>query len=157
VTTKFERQGAILRIVQQQALSTQAEVADALRAAGIEAVQATVSRDIAQLGLVKVRNADGRLVYALPGAADIDRLDELTAALKRWAGEMTPTNGLLVIRTPSGFAPALAEAIDRADLHEVAGTIAGDNTIFVAAREGLKGGDIRSLFRHHLDGDDDGA
>ena len=154
MTTKFERQGAILRLVQQQPLSTQSEVAEALRAHGIDAVQATVSRDIAQLGLVKVRNAEGRLVYALPGAADLDRLEELTGALKRWAGEMTPTNGLLVVRTPSGFASALAEAIDRADLHEIAGTIAGDNTIFVAAREGMKGADLRDLFRHHLEGDD---
>ena len=67
MTTKFERQGTILRLVQQQPLSTQAEVAEALHATGIDAVQATVSRDIQQLGLVKVRNAEGRLVYALPG------------------------------------------------------------------------------------------
>jgi transcriptional regulator of arginine metabolism len=153
VPTKFERQGAILRLVEQQPLSTQAEVAEALRAQGIDAVQATVSRDIAQLGLVKVRNANGRLVYALPGAADLDRLEELTAALRRWAGEMTPTNGLLVVRTPSGFAAALADAIDRADVHEVAGTIAGENTIFVAAREGLHGEDVRELFRNLMDGD----
>jgi transcriptional regulator of arginine metabolism len=66
---------------------------------------------------------------------------------------MTPTNGLLVVRTPSGFAPALAEAIDRANLAEVAGTIAGDNTIFVAAREGMKGEEIRDLFRHYAEGD----
>ena len=59
MTTKFERQGTILRLVQQQPLSTQAEVAEALRDDGIDAVQATVSRDIAQLGLVKVRNARG--------------------------------------------------------------------------------------------------
>ena len=87
MTTKFERQGAILRLVQQQPLSTQAELAEALTASGIDAVQATVSRDIAQLGLVKVRNGDGRLVYALPGAADLRRLDELTSALRRWAGQ----------------------------------------------------------------------
>ena len=73
MTTKFERQGAILRLVQQQQLSTQTEVAEALRSNGIEAVQATVSRDIAQLGLVKVRGEGGRLVYALPGAADAPR------------------------------------------------------------------------------------
>jgi transcriptional regulator of arginine metabolism len=153
VPTKFERQGAILRLVQQQGLSTQSEVAEALRAHGIDAVQATVSRDIAQLGLVKVRNEEGRLVYALPGAGDIRRMDELTSALRRWAGEMTPTNGLLVVRTPSGFAAALADAIDRAALGEVAGTIAGENTIFVAAAEGLHGSDVRELFRHYLEGD----
>jgi transcriptional regulator of arginine metabolism len=153
MTTKFERQGTILRLVQERPLATQAEVAEALREAGLPAVQATVSRDIAQLGLVKVRGRDGRLVYALPGAADIRRIDELTSAIRRWAGEMTPTNGLLVVRTPSGFAPALAEAIDRANLAEVAGTIAGDNTIFVAAREGMKGEEIRDLFRHYAEGD----
>ena len=63
---KFERQGAILRLVNEQELSTQTEVAEALRGMGIEAVQTTVSRDIAQLGLVKQRNDEGRLVYALP-------------------------------------------------------------------------------------------
>jgi len=151
VTTKFERQGAILRLVERQPLSTQSEVAEALRAKGIDAVQATVSRDIAQLGLVKVRNREGRLVYSLPGAADLDRLEELTAALKRWAGEMTPTGPLLVIQTPSGFAPALAEAIDRSALGEVAGTIAGDNTIFVATREGVTGADVVELFRNHME------
>ncbi len=84
MTTKYERQGAILRLVEQRQLSTQAEVTSALREEGFDAVQATVSRDIAQLGLVKVRNGNGRLVYALPGAGDLDRLEQLTSALRRW-------------------------------------------------------------------------
>ena len=151
MTTKFERQGTILKVVQEQPLATQTDVAQALRARGIDAVQTTVSRDIAQLGLVKVRNAEGRLVYAIPGEADLDRLEELIAALKRWAGELTPTDALLVVRTPSGFAPALAEAIDKAALHEVAGTIAGDNTIFVAARAGMSGTELCELFRNHME------
>ena len=142
MTTKFERQGTILRLVQQQPLSTQADVAEALRAAGIDAVQATVSRDIHQLGLVKVRNEEGRLVYALQGAADLRRLDELTFALRRWAGGFTPAGNLCVIATPRGFAAALADAIDAAELDEVAGTIAGDNTVFVAARDGLSGAEL---------------
>ena len=136
MTTKFERQGTILRLVQQQPLSTQAEVADALRANGIEAVQATVSRDIAQLGLVKVRNTDGRLVYALPGAADLRRLDELASAVRHYMGRSTPSGSLLVIQTPRGFAAALADAIDAASLPEVAGTVAGDNSVFVACAAG---------------------
>jgi transcriptional regulator of arginine metabolism len=150
---KYERQGAILRLVRDQQLSTQAEVAEALRAHGFDAVQTTVSRDIAQLGLVKVRGPEGRLVYALPGAEDLERLDELTAALRRWALELTATNGLVVIRTPSGFASALAEALDHAALPDVAGTIAGDNTIFVAAREGMSGAELASDLTHHLQGD----
>ena len=106
MTTKLERQGAILRLVEQRHLSTQSELAEALRGEGIDTVQATVSRDVAQLGLVKVRNGDGRLIYALPGAADLRRLEQLASALRNWAGAMIPTGQLLVIHTPRGFAIA---------------------------------------------------
>jgi transcriptional regulator of arginine metabolism len=150
---KFERQGAILRLVQEKSLSTQAEVAEALRDEGIEAVQTTVSRDIARLGLVKVRSADGRLVYALPGAADIDRLSELTAALRRWTTSLTAANDLVVIRTQRGYATPLADALDDASLADVAGTIAGENTIFVAPRDGMTGPELEELLRHHLETD----
>jgi transcriptional regulator of arginine metabolism len=150
VTTKFERQGAILRLVQQQPLSTQAEVAEALRAHGIDAVQATVSRDISQLGLAKVRNPEGRLVYSLPGAADLRRLDDLTAALRRWMGSTTPSGSNLVIRTPRGFAAALADAIDEALLPQIAGTIAGDNTVFVACCDGVSPTELAAELRSHL-------
>jgi transcriptional regulator of arginine metabolism len=150
---KFERQGAILRLVQERALGTQAEVAEALREAGIDAVQTTVSRDIARLGLVKVRSSDGRLVYALPGAADLDRLAELTTALRRWTVSITAANDLVVIRTQRGYATPLADAIDDAGLDDVAGTVAGENTIFVAPRDGLTGRELEELFRHHLETD----
>jgi transcriptional regulator of arginine metabolism len=150
---KFERQGAILRLVQERALGTQAEVAEALREAGIDAVQTTVSRDIARLGLVKVRSSDGRLVYALPGAADLDRLAELTTALRRWTVSITAANDLVVIKTQRGYATPLADAIDDAGLDDVAGTVAGENTIFVAPRDGLTGRELEELFRHHLETD----
>jgi transcriptional regulator of arginine metabolism len=150
VTTKFERQGEILRLVQQQPLSTQSEVAEALRTQGIDTVQATVSRDIAQLGLVKVRNAEGRLVYALPGAADLRRLDELASALRHYMGKTTASGTLLVIQTPRGFAAALADAIDAAGLPEVAGTIAGDNTVFVACADGTTPPQLDAELRSRL-------
>jgi transcriptional regulator of arginine metabolism len=146
MTTKQERQGAIRRLVQRSHLSTQAELAEALHEEGIEAVQATVSRDIAQLGLVKVRNGNGKLIYALPGAADLRRREQLAAALRNWAQAMTPTGQLLVIQTPRGFAAALADAIDEAALPEVAGTVAGDNTIFVAVREGSATSELAEQF-----------
>ena len=128
-----------------------AEVAEALREQGVDAVQATVSRDLTQLGLVKVRNTDGRLVYALPGSADLRRLDELSGALRRWAGGFTPAGNLCVIQTPRGFAAALADVIDAADLPEIAGTIAGDNTVFVAARDGHTGGEVAEELRGRLE------
>jgi transcriptional regulator of arginine metabolism len=149
---KFERQGAIMRLVRERELSTQAELAGALREAGIDVVQTTVSRDIAQLGLVKVRNADGRLVYALPGAEDLDRLSELASDLRRWALAVTPSTNLVVVQTPAGFASPLAEAIDRAQLADVAGTIAGENTIFIAAREGITGAELAAQLSHQLEG-----
>jgi transcriptional regulator of arginine metabolism len=135
VSTRVERQEAILRLVEEHHLSTQAELAEALHAKGIEAVQTTVSRDVAQLGLVKVRNGDGRLIYAPPGSGDLRRLEQLASALRSYAGALVPTGPLVVIHTPRGFAAALADAIDEAALPEVAGTVAGDNTVFVALRE----------------------
>jgi transcriptional regulator of arginine metabolism len=154
MSSKFERQGAILRLVQKSPLATQAEVAEALRQEGIEAVQTTVSRDIAQLGLVKVRAEDGRLVYALPGTADLNRLDALAASLRRWGLALTPSGNLVVIRTPPGCANALAQVLDDTRLADVAGTVAGDDTIFVACREGTAGLELAEQLRHYLEGDE---
>jgi transcriptional regulator of arginine metabolism len=150
VTTKFERQGAILRLVRERPLHTQAEVAEALRASGIDAVQATVSRDIAQLGLTKVRNGEGRLVYALPGAADLRRLDELSSSLRQYMGATAPSGTILVIQTPRGYAAALADALDAAALPEVAGTIAGDNTVFVACADATTPTELDAELRSRL-------
>jgi transcriptional regulator of arginine metabolism len=150
VTTKFERQGAILRLVRERPLHTQAEVADALRAHGIDAVQATVSRDIAQLGLTKVRDDEGKLVYALPGAADLRRLDELSSALRRYMGATAPSGTILVVQTPRGYAAALADALDAAGLPEIAGTIAGDNTVFVACADTTTPSELDADLRSRL-------
>lgn len=151
--TKFERQGAILRLVNEQKLATQSELAAALRDAGFDAVQTTVSRDIAQLGLVKVRDEQGRLVYALPGAADLNRLNELTSALRRWATDVVSSGNLAIVKTPPGYAQGLALALDAAALADVVGTVAGDDTIFVAAREGVSGAELADQLRHHLEGE----
>lgn len=145
-----ERHGAILRLVRERPLSTQAELAEALRDEGHEVVQTTVSRDIHELGLVKVRGEEGRLVYAPPGTADPDRLRALVGALRSYALSFEATGGLVVVTTPSGFASALAEAIDQASHPGVAGTIAGENTIFVAAREGVPAAALRDELRDHL-------
>ncbi len=149
--SKFERQGAILRLVGERELATQADVADALREEGIDAVQATVSRDITQLGLVKVRANGGRLVYALPGAGDLDRLNELAGALRRWALTIVASGNLVIVATPTGCAPPLAQAIDDTRLPDVIGTVAGDNTILVVAREGVPGVEVAQSLRHHLE------
>jgi transcriptional regulator of arginine metabolism len=133
-----ERQGAILDLVRERALSTQAEVASALRETGIDVVQTTVSRDIADLGLVKVRAPSGRLVYAPPGGSDGDRLRALGSAMRRYAITVEAAGPIVVVTTPSGYANALAQAIDEAAHPSIAGNIAGDNTIFVATRDGVR-------------------
>ena len=145
-----ERQNAILKLVGERALSTQAEVAAALREAGADVVQTTVSRDIADLGLVKVRAPSGRLVYAPPGSSDVDRLRALGAAMRRYALGVEAAGPLLVLTTPSGYANALAQAIDEAGHPGIAGTVAGDNTIFVAVRDGASVSALRDEVAGHL-------
>jgi transcriptional regulator of arginine metabolism len=147
-----ERQGAILDLVRQRALSTQAEVASALRETGIDVVQTTVSRDIADLGLVKVRAPSGRLVYAPPGGSDGDRLRALGSAMRRYAITVEAAGPIVVVTTPSGYASALAQAVDEAAHPSIAGTIAGDNTIFVATRDGVRVEMLRDELAGHLVG-----
>ena len=117
-------------------------------------MQPTVSRDIAQLGLVKVRARDGRLVYALPDASDLDRLAELSSALRRWALSLTPSMTSSSSRRHRGRERARPD--DRRDARraDIVGTVAGDNTIIVVAREGCA---ARSWPRsaHHLEGESD--
>jgi transcriptional regulator of arginine metabolism len=145
-----ERQNAILELVRERALSTQAEVASALKENGFEVVQTTVSRDIAELGLVKVRAPSGRLVYAPPGTTNGDRLRALGAAMRRYAITVEAAGTLVVVTTPSGYANALAQAMDEASHPAIAGTIAGDNTIFVAARDGATAKALEGELAGHL-------
>jgi transcriptional regulator of arginine metabolism len=145
-----ERQSAILELVRERALSTQAEVAAALRETGFDVVQTTVSRDIADLGLVKVRAPSGRLVYAPPGTTDADKLHALGAAMRRYALASEAAGNLVVLTTPSGYASALAQALDEAAHAGIAGTIAGDNTIFVAARDGVSASALREELAGYL-------
>lgn len=145
-----ERQNAILELVRERALSTQAEVASALKDNGFDVVQTTVSRDIADLGLVKVRAPSGRLVYAPPGTTDGDRLRALGAAMRRYALTVEAAGTLVVVTTPSGYANALAQAMDEAAHPGIAGTLAGDNSIFVAARDGVSAKALEAELSGHL-------
>ena len=147
---RHERQHAILELVRDRALSTQAEVAVALKDAGFEVVQTTVSRDIADLGLVKVRAPSGRLVYAPPGSSDVDRVRALGASMRRDAIAAEAAGTLVVLTTPSGYANALAQAIDEAGHPGIAGTVAGDNMIFVAARDGTPAAALRDELTGHV-------
>jgi transcriptional regulator of arginine metabolism len=146
-----DRHARILELVRQHAISTQGELAGALREDGFDVVQTTVSRDVHELGLVKVRAPSGRLVYAAPGAGDADRLRAIAAAMRRYAVGVEASGSLVVVSTPAGYASALAQAIDEGTHPSIAGTIAGDNTIFVAAREGTSAAALRDELAGHLE------
>lgn len=145
-----QRHAAILRILRDHAVSTQTELADALHAAGHDVVQTTVSRDIHELGLIKVRGSSGRLIYAPPQAAEAERADAIAVAFARWALEVEPSGNLVVVVTPYGYASPLAQAIDVARHPRIAGTIAGENTVLLIAREGTTGAKLAEEIRGHM-------
>jgi len=132
---KTYRQTAILEIVEREAVSSQEQLRARLHQRGIEATQATLSRDIHELGLIK-RAADG--AYRKAAAAEIelpgDPAEELRVAVGDFLRRQEAVEQLLVLRTDIGMAQPLAVAIDRARVTEIVGTIAGDDTILVICR-----------------------
>jgi transcriptional regulator of arginine metabolism len=135
---KARRQGLILELIDRHSLRSQEQLRRRLRQAGVEATQATISRDIKDLGLVK-RAGDG--AYQRSNEEGATPAAALTA-LERMAGEflrrIDRVQQLVVVRTGAGQAQPLALAIDRAQLPEAVGTIAGDDTILVVARDGRR-------------------
>ena len=131
---KSYRQSAILEIVDREAVTSQEQLRERLRARGIEATQATLSRDIRDLGLIK-RAADGAYRRANAGAAPpVDPESECRTAVDDYLRRYDVVDQLVVLKTDAGQAQPLAVAIDRAGLTEIVGTIAGDDTILVICR-----------------------
>lgn len=136
MTDQRRRRDVVVRLLRARRIGTQEELLDALRAGGIEATQATLSRDLAQLGARRVSRPEGGTVYELPDGAGgaADGLGNLRGLVS----EVACNASLVVIRTHPGSAPAIARAIDLAELPDVLGTIAGDDTIFVAPAGALR-------------------
>lgn len=134
MTSSDRRRDAVARIVRNRRIGTQEELLSALAQAGFRATQATLSRDLARLGARRVSRPEGGTVYELDGAAEGNGL----GALRGLVQGITANASLVVIRTHPGSAPAIARAIDLGDVPEVLGTIAGDDTIFVAPAGGLR-------------------
>ena len=131
------RQQAITELVARRPVRTQGELAAALRERGFRATQATISRDVADLGLIK-QTRDGLLCYALPprlAAAEPSGEERLRGLLHDLPIEVHEAGLLLVVRTIPGSAHALAAALDRARWPEVVGSVAGDDTVFIAFRD----------------------
>ena len=129
---KQHRQRALLSVVAERRLATQGELARALRGAGFPATQATISRDIVELGLVKVAR-DGRHAYAAPATAPAaGGTERLRRFCEDYPVEAAASGNIVVVRSLPGTASALGAAIDAAGLDGIVGTIAGDDTVFVA-------------------------
>jgi transcriptional regulator of arginine metabolism len=146
--SRLRRQKAIADLIRSEPLGSQEEVTARLGAIGYSVTQATVSRDLDQMGAVKVKRG-GTLSYALPD--QIGDNDWAAARLQRifrdWVLSVEAAGNLLVLRTPPGSAHLVGLALDQAKLDEVAGTISGDDTLFVALRDGIEAGFVASRFR----------
>jgi transcriptional regulator of arginine metabolism len=150
---KAKRQQSILSLVGEERLASQEEIRARLAAIGLEATQSTISRDVEELGLARVHDRDG-VRYVVPGSgASAPPLRLLTHLLDEFALSFTRSDHGLIVRTPPGAAAALAEGIDRAELPDIAGTIAGDNTILILGREGVAAATLERSFDQIMEAD----
>lgn len=131
---KTVRQVTILDIIEKNEIETQEELADALRMRGIQVTQATVSRDIKELRLLKVLTPMGSYKYATADKAENGLTDRFIRMLAESVLSVADSGNMIVVKTLSGSAAVAAEALDSFHWPEVLGTIAGDNTIFMVIR-----------------------
>ena len=140
-----QRQHRILRILEDQPVSSQAQLVQLLEAEGIVATQATVSRDLEDIGAVKVRIPGGTMAYAIPDFTRGERVatdDHLRRVLGEFVVEVAHSANVVVLRTPPGSAHVVASALDRAAPSDILGTVAGDDTIFVVVNEQAGGAQV---------------
>jgi transcriptional regulator of arginine metabolism len=140
--SKTVRHARIVALIRDHAVHSQTELAELLAAEGLAATQATLSRDLEELGAVKVRGTDGRPgAYVVPedGTGPLRLAEQASERLKRLLRELLTgvdaSGNLVVLRTPPGAAQFLASALDRSGLPEVVGTIAGDDTVLIIVRQ----------------------
>jgi transcriptional regulator of arginine metabolism len=148
VADKTRRQQLLRQLLTERDLRSQREVRDQLAAQGVETTQATVSRDLDELGAIKVRGGDGTLVYRLapdPGPASArHRLEE---TLRQFVTTVAASGNIAVLRTPPACASPVASAIDLSEMDGVLATTAGDDTVLVVARDGISGAQLADQFR----------
>lgn len=142
--SKTQRQHRIARILEEHAVTGQQQLVELLGADGVVATQATVSRDLDDLGAIKVRVPGGETVYAIPELPkdQVAPEDHLRRVLGDWVVEVAHSLNLVVLRTPPGSAHVVGSAIDRAGLSEILGTVAGDDTLIVVAAEEVGGEEL---------------
>lgn len=139
--SKTQRQHRIAKLLEHHAVTSQALLVDLLAGEGVTATQATVSRDLEEMGAVKVRVPGGETVYAVPELPkdQVAPGGHLQRVLGDWVVEVAHSGNLVVLKTPPGSAHVVGSALDRAGLATIVGTVAGDDTILVVAAEHTSG------------------
>jgi transcriptional regulator of arginine metabolism len=136
VTTKQQRQHRISKLLEEHRVSNQSQLVDLLASSGVTVNQATVSRDLEELGAIKVRMSGGEPVYAVPELPrdQVAPEEHLRRVVGDWVVDIDRSGDLVVLRTPPGSAHVVGSAIDRNGMDDVVGTVAGDDTVLVIAR-----------------------
>lgn len=137
-TGKAQRQHRITKLLADQAVTSQGQLVDLLADMDVVATQATVSRDLEELGAIKVRVPGGATVYAIPElpTEQVAPEDHLRRVLGEWLVELDRSGDLVLLRTPPGSAHVVASALDRSGMTNLIGTVAGDDTLLAIAVEG---------------------
>jgi transcriptional regulator of arginine metabolism len=139
---KTQRQYLVAKLIEAQPVPNQAALVELLAAEGVIATQATVSRDLEDLGAIKVRLPGGETAYAVPALPKEQQApeDHLRRMFGDWVVEVAHSDNLVVVRTPPGSAHVVASALDRSGMAGLLGTVAGDDTILVVVASDLGGG-----------------
>ena len=148
---KERRQRAIADLIRSTPLGSQEELAERLAGLGYAVTQATVSRDLEQLGAVKVRRA-GHQRYVLPDEVTKAATPHLAAVFRDWVRSIDASANLVVIKTPPGSAHLVGVVLDQSDLPELVGTICGDDTIFVACRSAVEADTLSAKLQATMSG-----
>ncbi len=149
MTTKAQRQHTVAQLLAKHRVTSQPQLVELLTTEGIAATQATASRDLEDLGAVKVRLPGGDLAYAIP-EYEPERLaphDHLRRVLSEWVAEVSHSQNLVILRTPPGCAHVVASALDRSATPGLLGTVAGDDTLLCVAAESIGGAELAGLLR----------
>ena len=139
--SKAQRQHRILKLLEQHVVTNQTQLVELLETDGIRATQATVSRDLEDLGAIKVRAGGGDSLYAIPELPkdQVAPEDHLRRVFGDWVVDVAHSGNLIVLRTPPGSAHVVAAALDRSDRPEILGTVAGDDTLLIVVAEDVGG------------------
>ena len=147
---KSKRHTKILEIIGSREIETQEELAEALKKEGFDVTQATVSRDIKNLKLIKMQSSSGKSKYVASNGEQKNIIDRLSNILVNTVLSVENVDKMVVIKTITGSAPIAAEAIDNLESADIAGTVAGDNTIFILVRSVESAEDLVGKIRRRM-------